>query len=537
MKKIITFILALCIVSSLFNCAYAEEKNYAQKFSDVGKGHWAFKYIAEMAERGVLSGYPDGKFYPEAQVTRAEFAKIMTIAAGLTLKKPTSQVFADVPITEWYASYIHTAEAYLSAYSQGGAKYYLPNVPALREDIAVALVKLKGYSTSKTDATAISGMFTDYKTISENARIYVATAVKNGLISGYDNGTFRGQNSITRAEAATLLWRAYQYGNDNKTFGGSTSETLVTSDKPYVMRKLASADIKSSSMATIYSDNNIYYIDSNDNCVYKIDISNGQKVKYMDTNKLSYKKYDNVEKVTVAEYTFFVPTQVFYDSMGDRLLLIGYYRNVSEVYKDPRTHETKAFIYDISNNKEEMYVQLDKDGTYCIQAVLNDERIVLSSYAGSCYILDVENGSLDDIYMRFYNSWVQGNEHTQYLLCVSGMVYNHRLFGFNDGCICEYDFSQDKNNEKSDYIYKRAAFGIKDDCYYFWDKQIIYKISVKNGEVTVLDINTRNNNVKFEDGYNLKNIDYKFFVIDDSTIVFYDTEMKAFRILSKNGGY
>ena len=63
--------------------ANAPDKVYRQIFTDVPKDHWAFSYISEMSERGVLSGYPDGKFYPESQVTRAEFAKIMTTAAGL----------------------------------------------------------------------------------------------------------------------------------------------------------------------------------------------------------------------------------------------------------------------------------------------------------------------------------------------------------------------------------------------------------------------------------------------------------------------
>ena len=64
-------------------------KTYEQKFNDVTKFHWAFDYISEMSDRKVLSGYPDGNFYPEKNVTRAEFAKIMTCAAGRTITKPT----------------------------------------------------------------------------------------------------------------------------------------------------------------------------------------------------------------------------------------------------------------------------------------------------------------------------------------------------------------------------------------------------------------------------------------------------------------
>ncbi|MGM9551076.1 MAG: S-layer homology domain-containing protein, partial [Clostridia bacterium] len=233
MKKLLSIIMSICIIASfstsIYAVGYGEElqnaptKTYEQKFLDVPENHWAFEYISEMAERGVVSGYPDGRFYPDSQITRAEFAKIMTTAAGLSIAEPTMQIFADVKITDWYAPYVHAAKGYLSAYTQNGSSYYLPNTPALREDIAVALVKLKGYSTTGADMTALQRMFSDYQSISENAKIYVTTAIENGLISGYDDGTFKGQNSITRAEAATLLWRAYQYGNANKTYGNTSS--------------------------------------------------------------------------------------------------------------------------------------------------------------------------------------------------------------------------------------------------------------------------------------------------------------------------
>ena len=68
------------------------------------------------------------------------------------------------------------------------------------------------------DLSILKTMFTDWQSISTGAQKYVAVAVEKGLISGYEDNTFRGQSGITRAETATLLWRAYQYGNGNKDF-------------------------------------------------------------------------------------------------------------------------------------------------------------------------------------------------------------------------------------------------------------------------------------------------------------------------------
>lgn len=224
--SIFTAILVLSMTTTSFAAVvnYGSEytnqptKSYSVTFKDVNKNYWAFGYIGEMVERGVLSGYPNGYFYPENTITRAEFSKIMCLAASLDVTPVEYTSYADVDASEWYAPYVETGKYYLSGYVSDGNKYYMPEANALREDIAVALVKLKGYNTSLADESILKAMFTDYQSISSGARKYVAIAVENELISGYEDNTFRGQSSITRAEAATLLWRAYQYGNSNKVF-------------------------------------------------------------------------------------------------------------------------------------------------------------------------------------------------------------------------------------------------------------------------------------------------------------------------------
>lgn len=211
-----------------------DKSNYSQQFSDVSKSYWAFGYIGEMVNRGVLDGYPDGKFYPDKNVSRAEFAKIMTSAASLSVNNyVTWSEYVDVN-DHWAAPYVNAASYYLGGYTMNGSKYYQPDNPALREDIAVALVRLKGYSTAGYDLSIIQTMFSDWQSISTSAQPYVAIAVEKGLISGYDDGTFKGQQGITRAEAATLLWRAYQYGNDNKVYEPEILPEIIVTPEPTV---------------------------------------------------------------------------------------------------------------------------------------------------------------------------------------------------------------------------------------------------------------------------------------------------------------
>ena len=220
------FVFKFCslFITPAFAVNYGDElKNspnhtYTVRFSDVDSNYWAYSYIMEMVNRGVLNGYPNGKFYPDKYITRAELAKILTIASGLSITDAKDAGFSDVGDNDWFKPYVNAAANYLNGYNVFGSLMYIPQRDAIREDLAVALVKLKGYDIYGRDESILSTMFTDADSISGDAKAYIATALEKGLISGYEDDTFRGQNSITRAEASALLWRAYQYGNGNKNF-------------------------------------------------------------------------------------------------------------------------------------------------------------------------------------------------------------------------------------------------------------------------------------------------------------------------------
>ena len=213
MKKLISVLLTITMlfgISTAVLAADIPQQDYPQRFWDVPKDHWAFNYIAELVNKGVLAGYEDGSFKPDSTVTRAEWAKIMVLAAGLPVND-NNVYFTDMG-NHWANAYVNTAKDYLAAYTDGTFK---PDQAAVREDVTVSMVKLKGYDVSNVDYSYLS-QFTDVNSISNSLKAYVAVAVEKDLISGFDDGTFRGQNTLTRAEAATLLWRAFQYGNDNK---------------------------------------------------------------------------------------------------------------------------------------------------------------------------------------------------------------------------------------------------------------------------------------------------------------------------------
>ena len=215
-KKVLPLLLALVLTLTTLGGALAVSRGAGPAFSDVPSDHWAFYYIEELVARKAINGYPDGNFYPEETVTREAFAKIMVVAAGLTPMPARTATYADVPVDHWAFSYIETARPYMTAYQNQDRLFFYPANGALREDIAVAVVKLKGYDVRQTDVSILNTMFFDVSSISEAARPYVATAVERGLITGYDDRTFRGQGTITRSEAAAILWRAFQQGAGDK---------------------------------------------------------------------------------------------------------------------------------------------------------------------------------------------------------------------------------------------------------------------------------------------------------------------------------
>lgn len=220
MNKLIRKITTAVTIMTMMMTCIASAKEYPQRFWDVSKDYWAFTYIADLTERGVIKGYEDGSFKPEKTVSRAEWAKMMVDAAGLSATD--DRVFFYDTKDHWANKYINAASSYLFGYDS----YYRPDQAACREDVTIAMVLLKGYDTSDVDYTYLQ--FKDNDSISNYAKGYVAVAIKNNLISGFEDNTFRGQDTLTRAEAATLMYRAFKHGNADKVT--TTPTTPITSD-------------------------------------------------------------------------------------------------------------------------------------------------------------------------------------------------------------------------------------------------------------------------------------------------------------------
>lgn len=103
------------------------------RFTDISESHWAYTAVNYLADNFILNGYLDGSFKPENNITRAEFAKII-VSATDTFDSSASSVFSDVSDSDWYYSYVSTAYrlGYITGYPDGS---FRPNDNITRADI------------------------------------------------------------------------------------------------------------------------------------------------------------------------------------------------------------------------------------------------------------------------------------------------------------------------------------------------------------------------------------------------------------------
>jgi DMSO/TMAO reductase YedYZ molybdopterin-dependent catalytic subunit len=167
-------------------------------------GHWAYAHINKLVALGVLSGYPDGSFRPDNNITRAEFATVLVKA--FQLENKSGKVFADTA-QHWAKGFIATAAS--NSIVNGYAPHtFGPDDPLTREQMAVMIAK-----AAKLSPSAGELLFADSSSISDWARSSLAKAVENGIINGYPDNTVRPQSLATRAEAVTVIVKALEMRN------------------------------------------------------------------------------------------------------------------------------------------------------------------------------------------------------------------------------------------------------------------------------------------------------------------------------------
>ncbi|QAY67083.1 S-layer homology domain-containing protein [Paenibacillus protaetiae] len=179
-------------------------------FADTAQ-HWADSDISLLASMFVVNGDTQGKFNPNASITRAEFAALITRVLGLEGGSfGSSSSFTDVQDASWYANAIRAAAAagIITGYEDGG---FHPNAAVSRQEMAVMLLRAIHFAGADASSGTSAVTFHDGTHIAGWAAESVAQAAQLGLIKGDSSGAFRPSDHATRAESAAMLLRLMRY--------------------------------------------------------------------------------------------------------------------------------------------------------------------------------------------------------------------------------------------------------------------------------------------------------------------------------------
>ena len=144
------------------------DKTYSSTFNDVAKDCWAANYIGYMQQFGIVTGYEDGSFRPDAPVTRAEFAAIASRFEKLT---QGSASFTDVPDTHWAVKYINFAatRGWVTGYEDGTFK---PEHSITRAEVAAVTCRLLERSADQTYIRSHIGELRTFADVTESHWAY-----------------------------------------------------------------------------------------------------------------------------------------------------------------------------------------------------------------------------------------------------------------------------------------------------------------------------------------------------------------------------
>ena len=192
----------LFLTLTVFSLLLLVPSQAAVKFGDVPDDYWAKEAVTQIASLGVLTGYPDGTFRPNAPITRAEFAAIIVkLKSPGQHKPPAVSSFSDVTSESWASGYIEDAAkmGLITGFPDGA---FHPTVKIDRVDAVVIVTRFAGLPATYdlTDA---------YEDISPEhwANNLISAAKTAGFLSFIKGKEFEPDRLFTRGETCWVLSR------------------------------------------------------------------------------------------------------------------------------------------------------------------------------------------------------------------------------------------------------------------------------------------------------------------------------------------
>ena len=206
-KRILSAALALALSLSLAVPAFAEEES---PFDDVPLDHWAIEAIRQAAEEYIVSGMDYQNFAPDAPLTSAQFVTIITRAFYWRELRAIEE--AEEEVREDWTWYVHNRETAEQAGLMEGVGVEDWDAPMTRYQMAVMLynIVVDKELALPDKATLEAVEITDWDQVPEEFQEAVSTAYAMGLLSGMEDGSFAGDQTLTRAQAAVVYTKLDQ---------------------------------------------------------------------------------------------------------------------------------------------------------------------------------------------------------------------------------------------------------------------------------------------------------------------------------------
>lgn len=163
------------------------QQEAADVFTDLAKDQWYYDYVNDLYNGGVINGYEDSTFRPERTVTTGEALKMILLAAGYAEQ--------DFVTSHWASGYHYLA---------------LEEEIIVRGDITDLDVPISRAMMAKIAANALRlGRLYDTDVFTDTSDLYATILFDHGIIEGYEDGSFRPERSLTRAELSAIVWRIH----------------------------------------------------------------------------------------------------------------------------------------------------------------------------------------------------------------------------------------------------------------------------------------------------------------------------------------
>ena len=248
-------IAAFLLIIALTITAFPLPASAAKSFPDVPESHWGYAYVTALTDKGLITGYNDGSFGPSRNITRAELVTIVIKSAVGT------QTNGDMHWAENYMLKAVDSGLILA----GDFPSTTWDTPILRQEIAMVASRAMEFLMDEPpvqDTGKLTAKITDWGATLDHYKPHIAQVYAKGIVGGYPDGSFGGNKTATRAEAATMLTRLFDKAYRIEFIGGvafSRKTDILPNGMMSVAKSIEYLDIIFDNLC-FYGENGKYYV-------------------------------------------------------------------------------------------------------------------------------------------------------------------------------------------------------------------------------------------------------------------------------------